>query len=436
MPIVNIKQYYIKKFRKEFLLHKLFKLKISLEVFFITLIIFGIPLNLFKNKLYDNSWTIGEWLISYSGGFVRRGLPGQIINFISSKYLISPILLVWSISLFAIISLAILILYFCKGLFDKYFLLSHLIILAPISEDYLVRKDSFLVLLYGLSLLTFRGLFQKKVPKIYCILFINFASIIAILSHESYGIWGLPSIFFIFFLFEIRNKKDVFKPALKSILFLMPTFLSFLLCWIFKGNKEQAMMIHQSWQSLEAILPSINALNEINPTGAIDAIGWGTSQIYTSSLISQFNLLIFWHPGMWLLTIFIVMRLFIGNKKDLNQKGKRIIICMQLISFLPMFLFVDIGRWIFMWLSSSAMLFALLSQTFGIEKILLFTSKFKGIKVLSKVIPAFNSSRNYKLILLLIGLPHCCWSVGRYIVSNPIGFSIKNIIFYFQLLSV
>ena len=71
---------------------------------------------------------------------------------------------------------------------------------------------------------------------------------------------------------------------------------------------------------------------------------------------------------MWLLTIFIVMRLFIGKNKDINQKAKRSIVCLQLIAFLPMFLFVDVGRWIFMWLTSSALLFAFLMQVFGIKK--------------------------------------------------------------------
>ena len=57
---------------------------------------------------------------------------------------------------------------------------------------------------------------------------------------------------------------------------------------------------------------------------------------------------------MWLLTIYIVLKLFIGIKKRLFQSAKRSIVCLQLIAFLPLFLFVDIGRWIFMWLSSSA----------------------------------------------------------------------------------
>ena len=78
---------------KQFFIPKLANLKPSFDNFFITLIVLGIPLNLYKNRFYDNSWTVGEWLISYAGGFVRRGLPGQIIHDVSNLYFISPILL-------------------------------------------------------------------------------------------------------------------------------------------------------------------------------------------------------------------------------------------------------------------------------------------------------------------------------------------------------
>ncbi len=424
----------MKRITKQFLLHKVSTTKISLESFFLTLIILGIPLNFYKNRFYDNSWTVGEWLISYAGGFVRRGLPGEIIHFVSSKYLISPIFLVWLFSFFALLGLATILFYFCKELFAKSFLLSQLIILAPISEDYLVRKDTFIVLLYGLALLAMKQLYQQKLSKVSAILSVNFFSMIAIFSHESYGIWALPSLMLIFYLFERSNKINFKKSLILAFLSISPSFLSFILCWLYKGNIEQSLSIHQSWQYLSNILPSEGSLSEIRPIGAIAAIGYESSRVYTNSLLSQFNLNIFWHPGMWVLTIFIVMRLFIGKQKDLNQKGKRFIICFQLFAFLPMFFFVDIGRWIFMWLTSSALLFAFLCQTFGIRKLLLHASRLKGANILSKIIPEFSSLKNYNRMLLFIGLPHCCWSVGRYLVSMPIGFAIKNIIFYFKVI--
>jgi hypothetical protein len=434
MPIIDIKLLNIKRLRKQFSLHKISKQTLSLETFFTFLIIFGIPLNLYKNRFYDNSWTVGEWLISYAGGFVRRGLPGELIYFASKKYSLSPILLVWLFSIVAFLSLALLILYFCKNLFDKSFLLSQLIILAPLSEDYFVRKDAFLVLSYGLSLLIMKALYQKSINKLIAILSLNFISMIAIFSHESYGIWGLPSLLIIFFIFERYDKKNVIQSFQWAILFLMPSIFSFVLCWLFKGNSSQSLIIHQSWQSMGAILPSISALYETEPKGAIAAIGWGTSQVFTSTLLSQFNLFIFWHPGMWLLTIYIAIRLFIGKKKDINQKLKRTIVCFQLIAFIPMFLFVDIGRWIFMWLTSSALLFSFLYQTFGFRKLSHFSSSLKGENILIKIFPEFSSIRNYDYVILFFGIPHCCWSLGRYLVSNPIGFGIKNIIFYTKLL--
>ena len=434
MPIINIKQFNINSLRKQFSFNKPSNQKFSFEILFTLLIILGIPLNLYKNRFYDNSWTVGEWLISYAGGFVRRGLPGELIHFISTKYSLGPIFIVWVFSIVSLVALILLLLNFCKNLFEKSFLLSQLIILAPLSENYFVRKDTFLVLLYGLSLLIMKALYHKNINKLIAVLSVNFISMVAIFSHESYGIWGLPSLLIIFSIFEKKGKKYIFQSFLCATLFLLPAILSFFLCWFFKGDTNQSLIIHQSWQSLAEIIPSVSGLYEKDPSGAIAAIGWGTSQVFTSSLISQFNLFIFWHPGMWLLTIFISIRLFIGKKKDLNQQLKRTIVCSQFVAFIPLFLFVDIGRWIFMWLTSSAILFSFLYQTFGSKKLSYFLSTLKGQQILAKTIPQFSSIRTYNYVLLFFGIPHCCWSLGRYLVSNPIGFGIKNIIFYTQFL--
>ena len=419
---------------KQFFIPKLANLKPSFDNFFITLIVLGIPLNLYKNRFYDNSWTVGEWLISYAGGFVRRGLPGQIIHFVSSTFGVSPILLVWLLSIAALGSLATVLFYFCKDLFEKSFLLSQLIILAPIAEDFFVRKDSLIVLLYGLSLLAIKFFFKKKFNKVSCILCVNFFSIIAILSHESYGIWGLPSLIFIFYLIQRSKKKNFVSSIFQALLNILPSLLCFLLCWIFKGSINQSLSIHESWQLLREILPSIGALDELEPKGAIAAIGFESSRVYSFSLLTKVNLFIFWHPGMWVLTIFIVMKFFIGSDKNIFQEAKRFVLCFQFIAFLPMFLFVDIGRWIFIWLTSSALLFAFLENIFGVDRIIEVSSNLKGSSILPKAIPGFNSIKTYNNYLLLFGLPHCCWSIGRYLVSSPVGFTVKTLIFYFQKL--
>ena len=71
----------LKNFKKE--INNLDKYLFITFVFFI---ISGGIMNTLSNKTYLNdSWTIGEWLINYQGGFVRRGFIGEIIYILASS---------------------------------------------------------------------------------------------------------------------------------------------------------------------------------------------------------------------------------------------------------------------------------------------------------------------------------------------------------------
>jgi hypothetical protein len=431
MPIINTYQSNMKRLRKQFALHKVSNFKITIEGFLISLIILGIPLNLYKNRFYDNSWTVGEWLISYSGGFIRRGLPGQVIFYLSSNFDINPIFLTWLISVSSILFLFILVRIFSWRTFDKTFLLSSLILLGPISEDYLVRKDVFLVLLYGVCLLTLKKLYLKKISTSLSILLINFFSIIALLSHEGYGIWALPSLFLLIFFYIRKFLINNLKSLLTSFF-----LITFIICIIFKGNKNSAIAIHNSWKEFKDVMPSTGLLDSVYPDGAIAWIGESLNTTFQLSISSlgKFNLIIFWHPLMWAITMFFAIRLYCGMKQDPFFNLKKLLILIQLIPFTPLFIIAhDYGRWIFIWLTSSCLLFSLIIKIFKKESIQL-EEKVKKIKTLNKLFPVIKNQRNYNTIILLLGLPHCCWSVGRYLISNPIGFSIKNFIFYTSLI--
>jgi len=435
MPIINNRQSNIKIISKKFLLHKFSYLKITIERFLISLIVLGVPLNLYKNRFYDDSWTVGEWLISYAGGFIRRGLPGQVIFYLSTLLDINPIFLIWFISVFSILFLFILIKLLSWDKFQKSFLLSSLVLLGPISENYLVRKDVFLVLIYGVCLLTIRQLYLKKISTFLTILLINIFSIIALLSHEAYGIWAIPSLFLLVFFYF---KKNLIKPAralFLSFIFIFPSFFSFIFCIIFKGNQSIAIDIHNSWKNFKDIMPSNGLLDSTYPDGAIYWIGENLNSTFQLSIssLSKFNLFIFWHPLMWAITIFFAIRLFSGLKQDPYFNLKKIFILIQLIPFIPLFIIAhDYGRWIFIWSSSSCLLFSLIITIFKKESIHL-EAKAKRFKILDKLFPIIKNQRNYNIVILLFGLPHCCWSLGRYLISNPIGFSIKNFIFYTSL---
>ena len=65
------------------------KLKINWENYFlfyiIFLIVFGISFLYNKHDIGNDS-SISDWFINYSGGFVRRGLTGEVITNFSSIF--------------------------------------------------------------------------------------------------------------------------------------------------------------------------------------------------------------------------------------------------------------------------------------------------------------------------------------------------------------
>ncbi len=137
---------------------------------------------------------------------------------------------------------------------------------------------------------------------------------------------------------------------------------------------------------------------------------------------------------MWFLTIFYGIRLFSGVKGEFLNDKKRFIICFQLLCILPIFLpGADYGRWLFMWISSSVLLIGYLENVNETEIFIKKINIFKIEKYLKKFLPSISTYKQYYILILLIGIPHCCWSVGRYIISNPVGFAFKNIIFYLEI---
>ena len=125
------------------------KLESILIFYFFILLIFSSILNLLQDQWTINAWTIGEWLINYEGGFVRRGLFGSIIYKLSYGLNINPFLIVNILSFLIFISFLYL-LKDTRKYFSSLFLLSPIVSLAPLLGNYLVRKDISGIVAYAL----------------------------------------------------------------------------------------------------------------------------------------------------------------------------------------------------------------------------------------------------------------------------------------------
>jgi len=369
-----------------------------LSIAFFILIILGGLLNTLSNKTYLNdSWTIGEWLINYQGGFVRRGFLGEGIYFLCNAIEVSPIFVIWFISITSYILLVKFTITEAKDKVSVVFLLSPCVFLAPVIGDFLIRKDILLLLIF---------LFNLKILKSHNpnTLFLNILNIFGILIHESFAIYALPIQLFVF-----SNKLDIVKT--KIILFkFLPSILFFISCLIFKGDQSQAMVIHQSWINKSFLFPFEN-LNYELPLGAINAIGWNFQDVLKILLTSFTEFKgILWIPLVWLVTAIFLGIFFLGDYSGKDFKIKSFILSFQFLPFsILCFSGWDYGRWIFIWILSSILIYC----TCGEE--------LKSFKSMQYILLRYNVIEDFllkieihkrsKILLFFFAYPHCCWSL-------------------------
>ena len=123
-----------------------------LQTYVVLLVFFGVFFLYSKHDVGNDS-SLSDWLINYEGGFVRRGLIGELItNFstISSFKLRDSILI---FQLFFFISYYFLIILFCKNLFQNRLIIlaifSPIFVLYPVAEiEVLGRKELIIFLIF------------------------------------------------------------------------------------------------------------------------------------------------------------------------------------------------------------------------------------------------------------------------------------------------
>ncbi len=365
---------------------------------FSLLIIIGGLLNTLSNKTYlDDSWTIGEWLINYQGGFIRRGLLGEGIYLFCNVIKISPIFVIWLISISSYYFLLKLTIFESKNKVSNAFLLSPGILMAPIIGDFLIRKDSLILLIFFISL----KIMQFKRPNL---VFLNLLNITGILIHESFAIYALPIQFFI-----LKKKYEFLKKNFYIFLNLLPSFCLIIFCLIFKGDQTQAISIHQSWLNKSFLFPFENFNYEI-PLGAIDAISWDYIKVFKILLeaLTDFKGIL-WVPIAWITTTIILASFFLGDNSGKDFKIKSFIMCFQFFPFTILcFSGWDYGRWIFIWILSSILIYC----TFGEE-----LKTYKPVQqnlirydLIEEFCFKIQIHKRSKILLAIFAYPHCCWS--------------------------
>jgi len=339
------------------------KKSINLSIFYFLFILTLIYIFVFSiiRGYEKESWNITEFLINYQGGFVRRGLLGEILLNIYNFSGLSPYVLILLLCLAAYF---LLLVFFIKSFLKSgysIFILPFVFFLGnPVINDFWLRKDILITLIF-ISIIYF----STKKSNLYLIL-VNLLFMTGLLIHESIGFFCFPILLLILAgrkHFSDKTKAASIKSFFSSFLQLLPAAITFLSVLYYKGSQKTADLIWQSWKPVA--FPMQTNGNEI--PAAIDAISWSLKKglLLGIETLNNFDGGVY-APIAWLIILSLIYFVLTNTdklnvkifkyhpNKNFNKTNISNILILQLFGVLPLFVLgYDYGRYIFLWVISS-----------------------------------------------------------------------------------
>lgn len=379
----------------------------SLNVFFV--IHEWITIAIQRCKAPD-AWGISEFLINYQGGFVRRGLLGEVLYHVclycscEPRYVILPLCFLF----FAV---------FCLLLFKIGKTLHASFLAIPtfycLFGAELIRKD------YMFMVIAFSALaLYKKIPSSplrSCVA--TFLLILALNLHEAIFFITAPAYFLVVFSDSGLRRSLKLKVVHSLILIATMGFLC-----LSKGSAELAEKVSQSWQ---IFYPEAYAQLGRNSIGALS---WGLSYAARQHLIANFHCaeLPFCGPFLRVAALFIVLYLMTRITLAYHWKNQSVIIhkfiyiaTLHFIALIPMLtiLSCDFQRVVFYWTGASLFSLYLLRDTDIIGMGNSLCQKY--VEKLHRLLSVSPSGKLAYVLLLFFSIPY----MGNGIfVSMPAGY--------------
>lgn len=227
-----------------------FKKLLNIFVFFFSIVVFIIT---FKstdiNDIIDIFYR-PEFYVNYSGGYVRRGLDGEIIYLISKNLKIQPWLIQKTYSLFCFLLFILLTIYTMikrKININSVFSMSCFLLFLFFSSHGF-RKDHILLLIFLLNCYYIKSI--KKSQLTFSVFILqNIISLVGILIHEVFFAFSLLPLITIYFI-KYRMMFNLKKIYQIAFLFIIPGFIFFLNSTLFSGTAAQEKIIIDSWKQM------------------------------------------------------------------------------------------------------------------------------------------------------------------------------------------
>ena len=336
-----------------------------------------------SNGFEIHYWSFSELLIYYPDRFIRRGLIGQIIQFIDDDgiFLDSTLLVIfvnfcffvfflfWNLKTYELTShQSFLLLMSTFGVFQ-----------VSIYNQYFHRKEMFLITLFLIINLILKNGLENK----FKFLIVLFLTIISILIHE-----GIALLMFPFVYYLLIRKTDNLNFRKAYFILCMTVFIAVILN---AGTPEIADQIRNSLSAEDRILFETDR-------DAITAIGWS---IYDTFALTTFTLIFSGSMFLWLFYIaLLAYNIYVILNLPLSKISKFGVVNFikdnsYFLLIIPIFIVgFDWGRWIF-----------------SLFYFLIFT--LINIKPIDKI----NSFNSKEILFLVISfftiMPECCLEMTR-----------------------
>lgn len=370
-----------------------------------------------------DSWGYSEFMISFSGGFVRRGLFGQLLIWFTTVTGLSPAYIIIPISLAAY---TFVLYFFCKIFRKKGY--NWWILLSPLMCGfviYIIRKDYLLYcVMIGMLYLVRDG--QPNITKR---LLATSLAVLGLFLHEAFIFWGIP----IFALVLLTQKKQL---KINS-LFILVILIVFLIQCMYHGDESYATTIFSTWNN---ILPD-NPLSYDLQNNSIGALAWGTSDTIihhldqnTGGAPAGYTGALYW-PIFYCVVYYFISFFFVAfqpkkeNFDKTSQTQLSYLFILVSVCLLPMYagLSCDFGRLFQYAVIGSFAGFFILNENVRAR---LMTYKIQSdIQSFNNVLGCMYVPKRAMLVtlLLLIGVSPCYYDLYSSISMSPIGSLFKTL---------
>ncbi len=378
-------------------------------------VICKLPINYILDGWSLQGFRYTEFLINFEGGFVRRGLLGEALLWITAHTGIHPYITITTLSLLAF---GFVLWFFLQMFKEKGY--CWWIVFSPLLCGYvldIIRKD---YILYAIVICMFL-LVKHSNPAMWKRLLAFALGLLGLMLHEAFIFWGIT-------LFALVLLCDRHHRATNIIMLTVLLSLFGVLCF-FKGDAAIAQSIIDSWNS---VLPG-SPLKFL--TGdSIGALTWDTTETMIPHLksnigISQLCMGIIYWPLLYLAAYYLITFFFVvfkPKRSSFDRAEQTTLSSMFLIvSFclLPMFtvLSCDYAR-LFQYATMTAFAASLIldcsiRQQMIPEAIRSKVEKFNDC--LTRLIPPGKGL--IVLLLLTIGVCPVSFNINESLLQSPVG---------------